>query len=78
MLEHTMESNLFDYELLKQSENFAQKKFKDSNYMGEIKDRKRYGLGIMAYFNGRLYEGEWIEDRRHGRGYEKFSNGNMY
>ena len=73
-----MQSSLFDFESLKLSELFAIKRYKDSHYKGEIVERKREGLGIMVYKNGRLYEGEWAKDKRHGRGYEKFSNGNVY
>ena len=36
LLDYIMESNLFDYELVKQSETFALKKYKDSHYKGDL------------------------------------------
>jgi len=68
--------------LKKGSERFAIKKYRDSIFKGEIlvegKKRKRHGLGVCQYGNGRIYEGEWAEDQRNGRGHERFSNGNTY
>ena len=51
-----MESNLFNYEDLKNSSNFGIKKYHNSVYKGELLNGKRNGLGIMIYTN-RLYEG---------------------
>lgn len=73
-----MESNEFNYEELRESENFAIKHYKDSIYKGELIERKRNGQGVILYHNGRVYEGEWLTDKRHGKGYERFTNGNIY
>jgi len=55
--EHTMESNVLDYEQLKQSENFGIKQYKDSCFKGELAGGKRHGLGVCVYRTARLYEG---------------------
>jgi len=73
-----MESNEFDYEIIKASEYYGIKQYKDAVYKGELRDRKRDGKGVIIYNNGRVYEGEWQDDKRHGRGYERFVNGNTY
>ena len=80
-----MHSNEFDFELLKHSENFGIKKYRDSIYKGELRATpesgnkpKRHGKGVCVYGNGRIYEGNWEDDQRSGRGFELFSNGNSY
>lgn len=70
--------DIFDFEKVKNSPNFAVKNYKDSMYRGEIINSKRHGLGVITYSNNRVYEGEWMNDKRSGNGYEKFSNGNIY
>lgn len=55
---YTMESNMFDYEEIKQSQNFGVKKYADSIYRGELTaSNKRHGFGIMLYRKNRVYEG---------------------
>ena len=76
--DYTMESSVFDYEMLKQSPNFGIKQYKDSIYRGELVNGKRAGLGVMQYRTARLYEGQWLNDNRNGRGMERYSNGNRY
>lgn len=44
-----MESNLFDYEKLKESEKFGIKQYRDSVYKGELLNGKRSGLGTCFY-----------------------------
>ena len=73
-----MESYEFDYELIRESEFFGIKKYKDAVFKGEIQDKKRNGKGVIVYNNGRLYEGDWKDDKRDGRGYERFANGHVY
>ena len=73
-----MITDLFDFEELKKSENFAIKRYKESLYRGELINGLRQGSGICVYNIGRVYEGEWLDDKRHGKGYERFSNGNQY
>ena len=41
--EYTMESNMFDYEQIRQSNLFGFKKYQDAVYRGEIVDGKREG-----------------------------------
>jgi hypothetical protein len=44
------------------------------NYIGEKKDGKRHGKGIMYWNSGAIYKGDWVNDYRHGVGTFKFSN----
>lgn len=67
-----MESNEFNYEEVKLSDNFAIKQYKDAIYKGELKEKKREGRGVIIYNNGRRYEGEWQDDKRNGKGFERF------
>ena len=61
---YEMLSNEFDYEELKNSDNFYVKKYRDSIYRGEIANRKRHGKGVIVYDNKRIYEGDWVQDKR--------------
>ena len=54
-----MESQVFDYEILKQAATFGVKHYKDSVYRGELLEGKRHGLGVMQYRKARVYEGQW-------------------
>ena len=76
--DYTMESNMFDYDLVKQSESFALKKYQDAIFRGEIQQGKREGYGVMVYRKNRVYEGQWVNDYREGKGMERYSNGNKY
>ena len=75
---YTMESTVFDYEILKQSPDFGMKNYNEAVYRGELQEGKRCGLGVMQYRKARVYEGEWKNDQRNGRGLERYSNGNRY
>lgn len=35
-------------------------------------------LGILCYYNGRIYEGDWKSDYKQGKGIEIYSNGGKY
>jgi hypothetical protein len=60
-----MESNMFDYEQIKQSQFFGMKKYADSVYRGELTEHnKREGFGVMVYRKNRVYEGFWVNDQR--------------
>lgn len=76
--DYFMESTMFDYNELKQLENFGIKKYSDAIYRGELGNGKRHGKGIMFYKKNRVYEGDWLNDVRHGKGYERYSNNNRY
>ena len=76
--DYIMESQVFDYEMLKQAPEFGMKQYKDSVYRGELANGKRQGLGVMQYRKARIYEGQWQADARSGRGMERYSNGNRY
>ena len=59
-------SKFIDMRKIRQSPNFAVKKYQESIYIGE-EDKsslKREGLGIMIYKSGRVYEGPWVADYR--------------
>lgn len=57
-----MESNMFDYQELRQNEKFGIKKYNDAIYRGLIQKGKRNGFGVMVYRKNRVYEGEWVDD----------------
>ena len=63
---------------LKNSEGLTRKKYKESVYYGELKNRKKHGVGIMMYINGKVYEGAWENDQKQGYGIEKLTNGAIY
>jgi len=37
-------------------------------YVGDWKDNKKHGYGILIYDNRDKYEGNWKNDNRHGKG----------
>lgn len=55
--EHDMESQVFEWNSVVQSENFGIKQYKDSVFKGELINGKRHGLGVCIYRTARLYEG---------------------
>ena len=55
--DYEMESQVFDFELLKQSVNFGIKNYSEATYRGELENGKRFGLGAMQYRKARVYEG---------------------
>jgi hypothetical protein len=64
---------------IKGKPDFRKRRYFDAIYYGETKEGdEREGLGIMLYFNKRMYEGSWLGDLRQGQGREIFSNGNTY
>lgn len=65
---YEMLSEEFDYEQVRNNENFVIKRYKDSLYRGEAnpETKKRSGRGVMVYDSGRIYEGTWQQDKRHG------------
>ena len=77
-MDYQMESQVFDFEILKQSPEFGMKNYNEAVYRGELTNGKREGLGVMQYRKARVYEGEWKHDQRNGRGMERYSNGNRY
>ena len=49
---------------------FKIKKYKNGVYFGQLsEDQKKDGVGIVFYYDGRLYEGEFGNDLKHGKGY---------
>ena len=48
-------------------------------YFGELRDKKRNGLGIYIWKDGSKYDGEWKNDKKHGYGHLKDKRGeNLY
>ena len=37
-------------------------------YLGEWKENKREGKGVLQYSNGDVYDGEWKADKKNGKG----------
>ena len=40
-------------------------------YVGEWRNDKMNGLGIMYYTNGTVYDGMWEDNMKHGKGLSK-------
>ena len=47
-------------------------------YIGQFKNGKREGYGIMFFPDGGRYEGNWENDLAHGKGIEYYNNGDRY
>jgi hypothetical protein len=45
--DYIMESQVFDYEILKFSQNYGLKQYNEAIYRGELVNGKRNGLGVM-------------------------------
>ena len=52
--------------------------FDEGKYIGEIKNNKRHGQGILYYINEAKYEGEWKDNKRNGKGTFTYANGETY
>jgi hypothetical protein len=52
-----MESTVFDFQQLKNGENFGIKRYQDAIYRGDLLKGKRFGFGVMLYKKNRVYEG---------------------
>ena len=48
------------------------------NYVGQVKDGKFNGKGILTYKTGAKYQGEFINGKRHGEGTITQLNGNRF
>jgi hypothetical protein len=56
-----------------------EKVYKNGNkYIGQFKNGKREGYGIMLFANGGRYEGNWKDNLAHGKGIEYYENGDRY
>lgn len=49
-----------------------------NKYVGEWKDRKFNGQGILTFANGNRYVGEFKDGKANGQGASTFANGNKY
>ncbi|CAF3941501.1 unnamed protein product, partial [Rotaria sp. Silwood1] len=49
-----------------------------SQYIGEMKDGKRHGKGVVIFENGNRYEGQFFDGKRHGHGIFSYANGRRY
>lgn len=47
-------------------------------YIGQTKDGKPHGQGIMYYIGGDKYEGEWNSGMRHGQGIMYYASGDIF
>ena len=47
-------------------------------YVGEFKDGKRYGQGIMTHPDGSKYTGQWKDGLPNGKGTEIWEDGTKY
>ena len=53
-------------------------RLRKDKYVGEIKNGKPNGQGILTFPNGNKYEGEWKDGKRHGQGKYTTSSGRKY
>jgi len=51
---------------------------KEVRYMGDWKEGKRDGYGVLVEKNSNRYEGEWRNDKEHGRGIKTWRGGSRY
>jgi hypothetical protein len=47
-------------------------------YMGQIRNKKKHGVGVTIYREGRIYEGTYADNEKSGLGCEIYENGNLY
>ena len=47
-------------------------------YIGQIKNGKKHGKGIMHYADKSTYDGEWFNDLKNGHGIQNLANGDRY
>lgn len=48
-----------------------------NKYIGEWKNGKKSGQGVMIYENGDLYDGGWKQGKRNGQGTLTLKNGDI-
>ena len=60
----------------KMNNNFIKTKiYEYGKYIGELKNNKREGKGIMYYNDGDRYEGGWKNDKKEGKGIMYYNDG---
>lgn len=47
-------------------------------YLGQVRAKKKHGLGVTIYREGRIYEGSYVDNEKSGMGCEVYANGNLY
>ena len=52
--------------------------YSNSIYVGECKDGKKEGHGILTFNSGGKYDGEWKDDKKEGKGVYYYANGAKY
>ena len=57
---------------------YGTQKFKQFSYIGEFKNRKRHGKGIMTWTSGDKYIGNFAYGHREGKGIYIWKNGDHY
>ena len=62
--EYLMLSKLFVFNEVCESDSYGIKRYKNCLYKGQLAGKKRDGLGVLMYANGRVYEGEWKQEKR--------------
>ena len=51
---------------------------KSAIYIGEWKNGKRHGKGLLKWYDGGEYEGEWFDGKAHGKGKFIHKEGDSY
>jgi len=52
--------------------------YSNSTYVGECKDDKKEGKGVLTFHSGAKYEGEYKNDKIEGKGTFYYTNGDIY
>jgi len=53
-------------------------KFDEATYIGEVKNGKAYGIGVITFSDGSKYEGKVKKNSPHGKGKYTDSQGNVF
>jgi len=49
-----------------------------SKYIGEMKNGKEHGKGVLIFANGEKYKGSFVDGKKHGKGTFNYANGDQY
>lgn len=59
-------------------QEIQEKNYKLGQYIGEIQDDEKDGIGVFKYITGDIYIGRWLSNEKHGKGIYYFQTGEIY
>ena len=77
-IKHHLLKNKYNMSSSNSTLNLVHIKYSSSEYIGQVLNGKKHGIGRLVYNSGRKYEGQWESDLRHGQGKEQYANGDSY